>query len=624
MRSRWGVPVATLALALFAGWRVRIGADVGDGTHVVALAMRMAQGDQVLADEMNLQALGSLAAVPFTWLWLHLVGVEGIVLASRVFYLVLAFSTGVVSYRALRTGLPAIAAFPAVVLMLLPTPYNLLVTSYNTMPVLALGLATCAAYAALTTRSSGWAAGAGVALLVAVLSHPSSLPAAAALALTLLALSRHRPVVIGVLAGGGTASLLVLLAITVGPGLSALQDTITYTAEYQAERAGPVARWDRAFRRYLDGLLAWRHLPAIMLACLALVPRLRWKWRALCVLGIPLALVVAAWTVVPPTIVNREPFGLLSGAFVLLAVTLMLLPVAVWAHGTAHHDSRLLILLTAPMALIGVISYSMVSSAGATWGVAAPPVQPLFGALGAGLVLWLARHGSTVLGTFAAVALVSSLAVVHPLRTFQNPDPRQLSGRIPAGPLAGLATDAHYLAADCQLRAAVSTWIEPGESAFFYARSGGYAYSQASMDTNIVWISDFGAANRWTVDWWDKTGRLPDVAFVYPAPVRAAGGWEELAAEDPLIARLSEGYGEPVELPGLLALRRDGTARELSGDPPVGCPPPSSSSSVQHVQQPVTQRQSDTTHPLDEVVDCGTRAVGGHARCAQSAGWSRG
>lgn len=572
-RTRLLVVLATLALAGFALWRVGIGADVSDGTHVVALAMRMAQGDHVLADEMNLQALGSLAAVPFTYAWLQLVGVESIVLASRVFYLVLAFGTGVLVYRALRTRLPAAAALPAAVLMLLPTPYNLLVTSYNSVPVLALGLAAAAGFAAVSTGSGRWAALCGVALAVAVLSHPSSLPAAAVLALTLLLLVRRREVVVGLLSGGGAASLLVVAALALGPGLAALQDTIVYTLDYQSERAFPLERGRRALLRFLEGLFGRRHLPALLLALVAVLPLLSWRARAVAALGIPVAVAVAAVAVAPPTIVGVEPFGLLSGAFALLLTTLLLVPVAVWAHRTVERDVRLLVVLTLPLAVVGVVSFSMLSSAGVFWGVAAPPVQPLLGALGAGVVLWAGRHGSRLLGAVAALALVGSLLAVHPLRSFQNPDPRHLTGRVAEGPLAGLLTDDRYLAVDCQLRAVTRTWLGPGDSVLFYARPGGYAYSEARMDTNIVWIDRFGPANAVTVDWWERTGRRPDVAVLHAPTVRAAGGWDALAAEDPLVAVLDADYGLPTTEGDYVVLRRDGSVREPVGPAP-GCPAP--------------------------------------------------
>ncbi|GGK73588.1 hypothetical protein [Ornithinimicrobium pekingense] len=567
------VPLVTVVLAVLAVWRASVGADLSDGTHVVALAMRMAQGDAVLADEMNVQAFGSLPAVPFVWLWLQLVGVEGIVLASRLFYLVLAFGVGALCYRALRVALPPGAALTAAVLMLGPVPYGLLVTSYNTMPVLTLGLAACAGFAALVTGSPRWSATSGAALAVAVLSHPASLPACAVMALTLLVLARRRPVRLGVLAGGGAVSLLIVLLLVVGPGLTALSDTLAYTAEYQAGRRPPLERLREATLRYLDGVRSWRFTPAAALAALAVLPRLPDGWRAAAAAGVPVAAAAAAWAVVPSTIVPGEPLGLHSGAFVLVVTPLLWLPVAVWAHRRRVREVRTLLALTTPLAVVGVVSFSMLSSAHVQWGVAAPPVQPLFGALGAAVVLGAARHGRPWAAGLAVVALVGSLVAVHPLRTFHNADPRQLVGRVAAGPLAGLLTDADLLEADCRLRALVPAWVGAGESVFFYARPGGYAYSTARMDTNIVWLSDFGEANAWTVDWWERTGRWPDVAVVHPGAVQRAGGWEALASQDPVVAALDEGYGPPREREGYLVLRRDGSDRQAPAVPPEGCPP---------------------------------------------------
>lgn len=534
--------LATAGLGLLALWRVRLGADLGDGTHVVALAMRMAQGDQPLSDEMNLQALGSLVAVPFTWVWLQLVGNETIVLASRVFYVALALAVGGLVYRALRTRLPRAAAFTAAVLMLLPTPYNLLVASYNTMPVLMLGLAASAGFAALATRSSRWAACSGVVLAGSVLSHPVSLPAAAVLGLSVLLLARRGPVVRGLLVGGGTASGLVLAALAVGPGLDAVLETVRYTTDYQASRPEPLDRLTRSSGRYLDGVLEWRHLPALGLAVIALVPQVPWRWRATAALGIPVVLTVAAWAVAPAEAAAGEPFGLYSGSYAMLLTTFLVVPVAAWAHREGPTELRMLLVLTTPTALLGTVTFAMATSASIRWGAPVAPLLPLLGAVGAGLVLWAGRHGTRLLAAGAAVALVGSLLAVHPLRSFRDGAPWVLDGPIASGPMAGLHSQAAQLGRDCELRRLVATWVGPNDGVFFYSIPGGYAYTEAPMQTNLIWVSAFGAANERTVRWWQQTGRLPDVAFVGKAPVRAAGGWETLVADDPVIAFLQEHY----------------------------------------------------------------------------------
>lgn len=541
--------LATVLLVGLALWRVRLGVDLGDGTHVVAQAMRMAQGDQPLTDEMNLQALGSLAAVPFTWVWLQLVGNEAIVLASRVFYVALALAVGTVAYRALRTRLPRAAGFAAVVLMLLPTPYNLLVTSYNTMPVLMLGLAACAGFAALTSRSAGWAACSGVALAVSVLSHPVSLPAAAVLGLSVLLLARGGPVVRGLLVGGGTASVVVLLALTVGPGIGALLETVRYTTDYQASRPEPLARLGRSSGRYLDGVVEWRHLPALILAVVALVPRVPWRGRAAAALGIPVVLAVATWWVAPAQAASGEPFGLYSGTFAMLLVTFLVGPVAVWAHRVGDRDLRMLLLLTAPTALLGTVAFAMATSASIRWGAPVPPLLPLLGAVGAGLVLWAGRHGTRVLAVVAAAALVGSLLAVHPLRSFRDGVPGTMSNPVAAGPMAGLQAGGHHAARDCELRHLVETWVGPGDGVFIYSIPGGYAYTEARMQTNLIWLGTFGQANEQTVRWWQETGRVPDVAIVDHPQIRRIGGWEALVADDPVAAYLQEHYHLHAEAP---------------------------------------------------------------------------
>lgn len=568
-RAGGGVLVATVALVAFALWRVRLGADLGDGTHVVALAMRMAQGDQVFVDEMNLQALGSVAAVPFTWLWLELVGVEGVVLASRVFYVALGLGVGAVAYSALRTRLSRAVAFAAVVLMLLPTPYNLLVTSYNTMPVLMLGLAACAGFAAVTTRSSRWGACSGVALAVAVLSHPVSLPAAVVLGVTVLVLARRGPAATGLLVGGGLASALVVAVLLLGPGPGALLETVRYTADYQAERPEPFARAARSLQRYLLGVVEVRHLPTFVLLVLALVPRVAWRWRVAAALAVPVSLALTSWLVAPDESVGGEPFGLYSGAFALLLLTFLAGPVGAWAFSKAgDRDLRLLLVLTAPTAVLGLLAFAMTTSASIRWGAPVPPALPLLGAVGAGLVLWAGRHGTRVLAVVGAVALVGSLLAVHPLRSFRDGTPGTMQGPVTAGPLAGLHTREEQLEQDGELRDLVQTWVGPQDGVFFYGIPGGYAYSTAAMQTNLIWIGSFGEANGRTVRWWEETGRRPDVALVGAAPVRAAGGWPELAASDPVIAHLDEHYElvvEPTEQEGDVLVLVSGEAPPAGG-----------------------------------------------------------
>lgn len=449
------VTTGTVLVVAFAVWRATTGADLADGTHVVALAMRMAQGDAPLSDEMNLQALGSLPAVPFTWLWLQVVGVEGIVLASRVFYLLFALCVGWLAYRGLRTGAPPVLAFLGVTLMLLATPYSLFLTGYNTGPVLGLGLATCASFAALQRRSGRWAALAGVALAFTVLSHPAALPPAALLAISVLVLARRGQVVRGLLTGGMGASLLVVLAVLTGPGLGALVDTVAFTFDYQADRITAGERLLRSLGMHVEALLVWRNVPALVLAVVATIPRVSLPWRLTAVAAVPVALAVAVVWASGRTAPGELLLGEVASAYLVL-IAVLITPAVVLAVREVE-DPRLqrLLVLTLPPAVLGLVSLSLVSSASAKWGVAAGPVQPLAGAALLVVLVLLARHRGRAVALIAGGAVLVSLLAVHTTRVFSDGPPWRLDARVTQGPLAGLLTQEGIVRQDCETRRAV-------------------------------------------------------------------------------------------------------------------------------------------------------------------------
>lgn len=557
------VTTGTLLIVAFAVWRATTGADLADGTHVVALAMRMAQGDAPLSDEMNLQALGSLPAVPFTWLWLQVVGVEGIVLASRLFYVLLTLGVGWLAYRGLRTGVPPVLAFLAVTLMLLASPYSLFVTGYNTGPVLGLGLATCAAFAALQRGSGRWAALAGVALAFSVLSHPAALPPAALLAITVLTLARRGQVVRGLLTGGLSASLLVVLAVLAGPGLGALVDTVAFTLDYQTDRISAGERLLRSVEMHAEALLVWRNLPALLLAVVATVPWVPLRWRLAAVSAVPVTLAVAVVWASVSTAPGELLLGEVASAYLVLVAVLITPAVVLVVREVEDARLQRLLVLSLPPAVLGLVSLSLVSSASAKWGVAAGPVQPLVGAALLIVLILLARHRGRAVALIAGGAVLVSLLAVHTTRVFSDGPPWRLDARVAQGPLAGLLTQESMLRQDCEARHAVEDWVNPGDSVFFWSAAAGYTYSMARMDTPILWLADFGEATGRGIEWMDAHDRWPDVVLVHRGILEAAGGWEKVIQRDRLLAAFDRDYGPPTEVPGYLVLRQDGTTRPV-------------------------------------------------------------
>src|ERR671910_3797175 len=227
---RWGA----VLLAIFAGWWSTLGADLSDDGHNIALAWRMSLGDSPFADEMNLRATGSLLAVPFTWVWTHLIGMTGLVLASRIFFVAVAFGVGFLAYRALRTTLRPVTAAIAVAAPLMALPYHLGQISYNTMPMFGLVLGTAAGFAAVVRRDRRWAFTSGAAVAVGVISFPLIVIGGGILLMAVSGWSRHRDVIGWLVLGGLTVLVPFGLWLLFGIGPSLVGDTLRFTLDSQA------------------------------------------------------------------------------------------------------------------------------------------------------------------------------------------------------------------------------------------------------------------------------------------------------------------------------------------------------------------------------------------------------
>ena len=274
----------------------------------------------------------------------------------------------------------------------------------------------------------------------------------------------------------------------------------------------------------------------------------------------------------PPPI---PPFGSISPVFALLVIPLLLPAVVGWAASDRDRDLGIMLALTVPTAVIGFVVMTMATSASPHWGPSAASFLPLFGVLGYAITAQAGPTGEPSAATpTAAVATVLILALIgtHTLRSFRDGSPFQLGDRIATGPQAGLQTNPGFVAGSCELEAVTGAAIGPGESVLFYGVPAGYAYSEAAMDTNILWLSSFGAANAATLQWIRANGRAPEVVIIGQGTVDSAGGWDRLVAEDPLIAMVDAGYGPAVRTDsGYIVIRRDGTRADL---PATRCPSP--------------------------------------------------
>ena len=548
-REPWVVAGTTVIILVVGLWRITAGASLSDDAHVIALAVRLARGDVPFADEMNAQVLGSIWAVPFTWVWLHAVGTTGLVIASRVVYLAFALGVGVLAYRALRVSFRAVVAATAVAVPLLAPPYNLLDLSYNTAPIALGALAVGAAHAALATPAtrSGrrWAVVAGVATAATVLSNPLVLPGGVVLTVLVLVLARRRAVIVPFLLGAAGVTGLALVALA-RVGFAAVAATLDYASTYRDNSYTLPERLAEHVRGYV--LFAWRPAlaPAAVAALVACVPRLPRRLRAL-------ALVAAAAGAVVPSFVTHDATGPLARVgtrpgigtlpavtVVLLALTL-LLPVLVWAVARRRGDVGTLLALGVPPGLVSVPLVAAGTLSAPTWGAAAVGAAPAVTVVVAGWAV-LATLAWRPLGLAACGALVAAVLALLVLTPFRDQPPWRLDVRISSGAYAGVRTSRVTADAIAQVTAVTSRWLRPGDGVLFYGMPGGYVLVDAPADTNILWLTNYGAANRSTLEWFRRTGRVPRVVVIDQGLVVRSTDLARLGRSDPLIAFVLRDY----------------------------------------------------------------------------------
>lgn len=529
-----------VVLAIFACLWSTLGADLSDDGHNIALVWRLSLGDAPFADEMNTQALGSLLAVPFVWVWTHLFGTSGLVLASRLFFVAVAFGAGFVAYKALRTTLRPVTAAIAVAAPLMALPYHLGQVSYNTMPIIGLVVGTAAGSAAVLTQNRRWAFVCGAATALGVLAFPLVAVGGAILLLAVVALSRRWEVISFLVAGGLSISIPFILWILIGIGLSAVQETLQFTLDYQEVRLPVGERARLAVEAYSSNLGLAKYWPMWAAAFVAAIPTFHRTMRATAAAAIPgLAAIPSIDAVINGQ--SEVAFGRLAGIYAMGLSLALFVPVIVWVVQQRRHDLGILLALTVPVAIPQVPLIASMTSSGVAWGVHVIGVCSLLMAL---VVAWCEMVAEWVprLQPIIVTSVVIVIGTLLVLKPFKDPFPWQLTTRITTGPFAGILTDSNGATRIDETVDAAERWVMPGDGVLLYGLAGDYLLTRGRPVTNIMWLGDFGAVNQSTLDYFARSGRTPDVVFVNRGLVEAKGGYDALARQDPLIAYIVMNY----------------------------------------------------------------------------------
>lgn len=537
---------AAALLVLFAVWRSTLGVTFADDGYYVSMALRLAHGGRVFADELFVQALGSLPTVPVAWLWERLFGIDYLAIVLRLFYVALAGGAAAALFGSLRRIVGVSGAASAAAVLVLAPPFNIVGLSYNSLGMLSLALAAAFSHRAIAEKRFGVAVAAAVCAVLAVAAYPPLVVPVAAMAVLVLALARDRCVALGV-GVGLTAALAVLgiwFALTATPG--DVRSTLEFAAVQRVVDTGLAERlsllWTRSRESLITPSLAPMWLGA---AAAALMP-----WRRARVAALALVPLLAALPSMRSLTAGADHtvFGVLGATYLITATAGLLAPVVTTMVRQRDGEAVRLLAVSATAGLLGYLVVGYSTQAGWHWGIPLVGLIPLTVAL---FGLWTRTiaeesRAAAMLSTVVTTLLLVALLTVTP---FKSPRIPALTETVKSGAYAGLRVEPGRNAAIEQLQAAGDRWVTPNDRVFIVNGPGVYPLVGGRAYTPSVWYVPGGASPA-TIAYFDSREQWPDVALITPDPGTAP-------ADDPLNARIVAEYRRMGSAAGFGVYRRD-------------------------------------------------------------------
>ena len=529
------IGLVAVALVLLAAWRSTLGISFADDGYYAAATLRLATGARLFADEMFLQSVGFLAALPFAKLWTLVFSTTGFVAALRVFYVALGSAAGLVAYRVLRPSFGRWPALVAAAAPLLAPAYNLLAVSYDTMAAAGMVLACVLAFAALRDGSRRSASFAGAAAAFASVAYPPMALAAFALLGTFWWLGRGRRLALPMIAGAAAVVVVFLVWLATQATLSDLGASVGYI-QAAARATGPLQQGGRlgsVFGNLYEtlvrvwGLPIWAWFaPAAAISVATALPALRAPARArtrgLLLALLPLALALPVVANAFTTVANGRVWTF-GGNYVVAFVIFAFAPM-VADLGVMPPETRRLVDLVVPPAVVGALVVTLLSSASLYWASGIVGLAPLVVAMVAWWASTLERSLGARVAAWAALSLLVALLVLLFGGTFDEPPAWSLHTTIASGTYAGITTTDARARSLAAVEALTARWVHAGDGVLFVDSPGGYlALGSGVALTPATWL-DHGSADGAAVAYYGRIGRWPDVVFV------ATGVWTAASA----------------------------------------------------------------------------------------------
>ncbi|CAG7571262.1 hypothetical protein FB554_3210 [Barrientosiimonas humi] len=521
-----------------------LGVDLADGSYPLVLSRRVAHGAMPLADEQGLHVFGSLPAAPFVLVWEAAFGSTGLILATRLFTVAWIAVVVLVCQRALTPTLPPLPVAAGLCGVTLALPYAVIGTTYNTVAMFGLLLATCAGFAAVHARPRGWLPTAAVAAPVASIAFPGVTPGAVCLLLALLVVLRRQgaswaQIGRNLALPAALVVVALLVFLTVGPGWDQVEQSVADQRTARPATGGLGSVLD-LFSSWLGGYLTEPgKLPLALLAAAAAAV-LPWRQAAAAAALAAAGLLLWFASAQPGANMLDIDDGTYPGAMGVLA-SVVLLPIAVRCAGR-DAATRQLLLLSA-VTLPSLLGVQAMTASGFTFGAIAAGGAPFALAVFVAFAQFLSRPD---LGRGWQVGLLAPALITGACLTavvFNEGTTFQQRNLVTSGPAAGLWVSDSSVT---RIRA-VETLADrcPAEArALVVGAPGGYLWLPARSAAMGSWLGN-DAVQSIPVE--RQLARRPTCILA----ARAAADPDWTAADQAVLDRLAVGMrpvGRPVFL----------------------------------------------------------------------------
>jgi hypothetical protein len=370
-------------------------------------------------------------------------------------------------------------------------------------------------------------------------AYPPFALAGIALGVTFLIMAKDNRLRLWAVGAALVSAVVVGLALLGGVSAAQLRFAISFGGANSSSFSTPAVKLWNLVSRTSGALFGVWLIPMWLLVAIATVPLVPSRLRVWALAAIPLAAALPGALLLARG--DELTFGVSAGSWLITTCAGIALPSLLAARRARRSQLLRLATLATPFTLVGYITVGYVTNSSWNRGMPAIALAPLAVALLACWATELAESGGAAAmrtGTVMALLIAGTLLSAS---VFGDAPLWKPHARVTSGAYAGLWAGTARVRQAEAIKQAADRWVAPGSRVTFLADPEAYLLTPGTPYTPATWLFS-GRTDQAALDYFERSGALPDVVFVSDVDVKQAGGWAKAPSEDPLLATLKASY----------------------------------------------------------------------------------